>query len=271
MKKQSIITMAMVLGLIGSTTLPAQAAGTGCIGENTQLKGCVIANGKICSLEEIKNVLGENCELLQNGNWKECPIISFPNCNFPGNQINPDVPEDNDSEMETPEQDNSENNTPETETPDINLPNNSEPGGNESLPEIDYEQPETDNEELAYAKQVVKLVNEERAKASLSALELDTEIASAALIRANEITEVFSHTRPDGRSFSTVLTDYNIPFNGSGENIAWGQKTPEQVMEAWMNSDGHRANILNSKFTKIGVGHYKNAFGTSYWAQLFTY
>ena len=56
-----------------------------------------------------------------------------------------------------------------------------------------------------------------------------------------------------------------------GENIAWGQKTPEQVMEGWMNSAGHRANILNEKYTSIGVGYYQNAAGRNYWSQLFTY
>lgn len=56
----------------------------------------------------------------------------------------------------------------------------------------------------------------------------------------------------------------------SGENIAYGQKSPEEVMEAWMNSPGHRANILNEKFTTIGVGYYKSANGINYWSQLFT-
>lgn len=150
------------------------------------------------------------------------------------------------------------------EIPDINLP--------EIKPETKPETPEIpDNESLSYAEQVVALVNTERAKAGLSALTLDTKIASAALIRAKETEKSFSHTRPDGRGFSTVLTDNGIKFNGAGENIAWGQRSPEEVMKGWMNSDGHRANILNPKFTKIGVGHYQNSAGRNYWTQLFTY
>lgn len=122
----------------------------------------------------------------------------------------------------------------------------------------------------AYAQKVVDLVNAERAKNGLSALTVDTSVTAAANVRAKEITQSFSHTRPNGSGFSTALTENGASYRGSGENIAWGQKSPEAVMNAWMNSDGHRANILNPKFTKIGVGHYVNN-GTSYWTQLFTY
>ena len=96
-------------------------------------------------------------------------------------------------------------------------------------------------------------------------------VQAAAQIRAKEIETSFSHTRPDGSSFSTALTQQGVTYRGSGENIAWGQKTPEQVMNGWMNSDGHRANILNKNYTTIGVGLYQNASGTNYWTQLFTY
>lgn len=155
-------------------------------------------------------------------------------------------------------------NIPDTDKPgnDTNTPDTDKPGNDTNTP---------DAGELSYAEQVVALVNAERAKAGLNALTLDTEIASAALIRSKEIEMSFSHTRPDGRSFSTVLTDNGIKFNGSGENIAWGQRSPEEVMNGWMNSEGHRANILNPKFTKIGVGHYQNSAGRNYWTQLFTY
>lgn len=125
--------------------------------------------------------------------------------------------------------------------------------------------------ELSYAEQVVELVNKERAAEGLSALKLDKTVAAAAQVRAQEIETSFSHTRPSGKSFSTALTDAGVSYKGAGENIAWGQKTPEEVVEGWMNSSGHRANILNSKYTTIGVGYYQNANGTNYWSQLFTY
>ena len=158
--------------------------------------------------------------------------ITFPGCNLPENK-------------------------PETTPPseDTNTPEN---------------KPEADKE-LTFAEQVVELVNQERTKAGLNAVTLDQNIASAALVRAKEIETSFSHTRPNGSKFSTALTEQGVTFKGAGENIAWGQKSPEAVMQAWMNSEGHRANILNKNFTKIGVGYYQNASGRNFWTQLFTY
>lgn len=129
----------------------------------------------------------------------------------------------------------------------------------------------TDNEDRSFAMQVVKLVNTERAKEGLPALTVDAGIESAALVRAKETEKSFSHTRPDGRQFSTALTEAGVTFRGSGENIAYGQRTPEEVMKSWMNSPGHRANIMNKNYTKIGVGYYQNSNGVNYWTQLFTY
>lgn len=122
-----------------------------------------------------------------------------------------------------------------------------------------------------YVTRILELVNEERAKAGLSALELDTDITAAANVRAVEIKQSFSHTRPNGTSFSTALKEQGVSYRGSGENIAWGQKSPEQVMDGWMNSEGHRANILNANFKNIGIGYYQDQKGVNYWVQLFTY
>lgn len=120
-----------------------------------------------------------------------------------------------------------------------------------------------------FAKQVVALVNEERAKENLAPLSIDANIENAALVRANEIQTSFSHTRPDGRSFSTALQEAAVTFRSAGENIAWGQQTPDEVVTAWMNSAGHRANIMNANYSRIGVGHLQNTSGVSYWVQLF--
>lgn len=125
--------------------------------------------------------------------------------------------------------------------------------------------------ESSYAREVVRLVNEERAKAGLSLVTLDQKVEKAAQVRAKEIVTAFSHTRPDGSSFSTALKENGVSYKGSGENIAWGQKTPAEVMKGWMNSPGHKANILNPNFKSIGVGHYQNGSGVNYWTQLFTY
>lgn len=145
---------------------------------------------------------------------------------------------------------------PETDKPEIDKP------------EID--KPD-DNTDLSYIKQVANLVNKERAKAGLSPLTVKKDIESAAKVRAIETQKSFSHTRPNGSKFTTALTESNVTFKGAGENIAWGQKTPEQVMDVWMNSEGHRANILNKNFTSIGVGYETTSSGTPYWVQLFTY
>ena len=128
-----------------------------------------------------------------------------------------------------------------------------------------------DRPEVPDAKQVADLVNQERAKAGLSPLKVDVTVQSAAQVRAKEIVSSFSHTRPNGSSFSSALTEAGVSFRGAGENIAYGQSSPEKVMEGWMNSSGHRANILNSSYTSIGVGCYQGAGGTLYWTQLFTY
>lgn len=280
MKKRSVFALALVLGFTCSTSYPAQAASVCSVKGITQSKNCVIVKSQVSNLPEIKSALEEWCDQLQNGNWKDCPVIVLPGCNQPGNEEQPDIPDnslpdDNQPEPDTPEtdipdEDVPEQNVPGEDVPDSDTPDYDQSGGNTSRPEIPDDNL-SDNEQLSYAEQVVKLVNEERAKAGLHALQIDTEVAVVATVRAKEIQTSFSHTRPDGRKFSSVLTDANIRFTGAGENIAWGQTSPEKVMEAWMNSEGHRANILNAKFTKIGVGHLQNASGTNYWVQLFTY
>lgn len=132
-----------------------------------------------------------------------------------------------------------------------------------------FSQPEDTTEQTAYVKRVAELVNEERAKAGFSPLAVNTQAMNAADVRAGEIASNFSHSRPDGSSFSTALTEAGVKYRASGENIAYGQRTPEEVMAGWMNSEGHRANILNPDFTSIGIGHYQNDAGVNYWVQLF--
>lgn len=119
------------------------------------------------------------------------------------------------------------------------------------------------------AAQVVALVNGERAKQGLPALTVDAQVQQAAQVRAGELVRSFAHTRPNGASFSTALTAAGVVYRTAGENIAYGQSSPQQVMQAWMGSSGHRANILNARYTTIGVG-YIVVDGTAYWAQLFT-
>ena len=159
----------------------------------------------------------------------------------------------------------------------VQRPEGSRPEGNRPiLPDTDQPEEELpggdadqDSEALSFARQVAELVNEERARNGLSPLTVHTGAEKAAAVRAREIQTSFSHTRPNGSSFSTALTEAGASFAVSGENIAYGQRTPAQVMEAWMNSAGHRANILNPSFRQIGVGYAESASGIGYWTQLF--
>ncbi|MFA9377837.1 MAG: CAP domain-containing protein [Lachnotalea sp.] len=123
----------------------------------------------------------------------------------------------------------------------------------------------------SYAQQVVDLVNVERAKEGLTALTIDQNVVNAAMVRANEIQTKFEHVRPNGSPFVTALKENGVSYRGAGENIAWGQNTPKEVVNAWMNSPGHRANIMNPNFVHIGVGNLQNSAGTQYWVQIFTY
>ena len=119
----------------------------------------------------------------------------------------------------------------------------------------------------SYANEVLTLVNEQRSQAGLGALSWDSNLASAANVRAKEIVSSFSHTRPDGSAcFTAVVNDGS--YMTLGENIAYGYTGASSVMNGWMNSEGHRANILNGSFTKLGVScYYEN--GTYYWVQIF--
>ena len=123
-----------------------------------------------------------------------------------------------------------------------------------------------------YKAQVVAIINQERANAGLGSVSQNASLDAVAQIRAQEIAQSFSHTRPDGTNCFTILDQYGIPNSAAGENIAAGYGTPEEVMTGWMNSDGHRANILNGSFGQVGIGYYTDPNGVygTYWVQMFT-
>ena len=123
--------------------------------------------------------------------------------------------------------------------------------------------------EEAMADRVIELVNQERTSRGLQPLVKDDRLMVAAAARAKEISQRYSHTRPNGSECFTILWHLGIDYAYAGENIAMGQRTPEIVMNDWMNSSGHRANILNENYDCIGVG-YTMVDGHPYWVQLFT-
>lgn len=118
------------------------------------------------------------------------------------------------------------------------------------------------------AQAVLAEVNAARAKNGLSALTLDASMNRAAAVRAAELAQSFSHTRPNGSRGLTALNEAGVSYRTAGENIASGQQTAQAVVSAWMNSSGHRANILSSSFGRMGVGQ-ATIGGRTYWVQLF--
>jgi len=119
----------------------------------------------------------------------------------------------------------------------------------------------------AFQTQVIDLVNQERAKAGLSALKTDALLTKVAVEKARDmdVNNYFSHNSPTYGSPFDMMRSFGVTYSYAGENIASGQRTPQEVMTAWMNSAGHRANILSPNFTKIGVGYVNGE-----WVQEFT-
>lgn len=129
-------------------------------------------------------------------------------------------------------------------------------------------EPEMSVEEMA--SEVIRLTNIERVKAGRSPLQYHAGLQRAAMVRAEEITRKFSHIRPDGTDSSTALYENGVACDG-GENIAAGQKTPEAVVRAWMNSSGHKATMMQQSITHIGVGVCKSPItGQWLWVQDFS-
>ncbi len=122
---------------------------------------------------------------------------------------------------------------------------------------------------LSFEEQVVALVNEQRAANGLQPLTLSTALSNAARAKSQDMHDnhYFAHESPTYGSPFDMLTSFGISYRSAGENIAMGYATPEAVMTAWMNSSGHRANILNASYTQIGVGYVADG---NYWTQEFT-
>lgn len=247
MRKGSVCAIAAALLIATGGVSEAQAA---VIPVNMNLAGCT-------TVEELKEKLQQinGCENI----WE---LLSKWNC---GNLPEIEMPE----QPEAPEGD-----VPEQPgTPDVDVPNRPVvPEVPEESPEVSPEgSPEVQDQAYAYGLRITELVNEHRAAAGLAPVQYSAQISRAAQVRAVEIEKSFSHTRPDGRYFSTVFAEHGISYRYAGENIAWGQKSPEEVVTAWMNSAGHRANILNANFKELGVGYRQNARGINYFTQLFIY
>lgn len=119
------------------------------------------------------------------------------------------------------------------------------------------------------ADDVITIMNKERAAVGASALAKDPTLTQIAELRANELISSFSHTRPNGTECFTAYDEAGYKYTAAGENIANGQQSAEAVMKSWMNSAGHKANILNSSYGHVGVGCVQSG-GKYYWVQVFS-
>jgi len=126
-------------------------------------------------------------------------------------------------------------------------------------------------ETKALESEVVRLVNIERSKVGLPPLKENWQLSRIARYKSQDMINknYFSHYSPTYGSPFKMIESFGLRFSAAGENIAMGQRTPQEVMNAWMNSPGHRSNILNPTYTEIGVGLAKDKSGRCYWTQMF--
>jgi uncharacterized YkwD family protein len=123
----------------------------------------------------------------------------------------------------------------------------------------------------SYERQVVDLCNQIRSRNGLSPLSLNWELARVARMKSQDMRNrnYFSHQSPTYGSPFDMMKSFGIRYSYAGENIAAGQRTPQEVVNSWMNSPGHRANILNPNYTQIGVGYASGGRYGTYWTQMF--
>jgi len=283
-----------VVSIIGvCSTLPINAASneTVCKKVYCDNKGyeeylSINVNGKDCSTP-IKPLHYLIQDIINNKG--KCVIASLPTCNSTQNkpstpnvdnttpESKPDSkPENNtDSNESKPSTPDVDNTTPENKpsTPDVdNTTPDSNTGSNqESKPEVKPEEPSTPSGNFAnFQKEVLDLVNKERTSRGLQALKFNSELSNVATLKSQDMIDknYFDHTSPTYGSPFDMMKKLGLSYSSAGENIAMGQETPQEVMNAWMNSDGHRKNILNPNFTELGVGVASKG-SSLYWTQMF--
>ena len=199
--------------------------------------------------------------------------------NNQGNDNNQDQDKDdnNQDNNNNQDQDKDDNNQDNNNNQDQDKDDNNQDNNNNQDQDKDDNNQNDDNNSSninGFSKEqveVLNLVNKERKANGLKPLTLNKELSNVANIKSRDMIEkgYFDHTSPTYGSPFDMMKKFNISYNTAGENIAMGQKTPSEVMNSWMNSSGHRANILNSTYTELGVGIQKDSNGTIYWTQMF--
>ncbi|QDI92457.1 hypothetical protein EPH95_15680 [Salicibibacter halophilus] len=195
-------------------------------------------------------------------------------------QASEDVDEDQ-ANQDKPADDDAEENGQQEEQPEENNEGSNEEEGSDEQQEAGEGQVEGDDTEQnndqsfetesEFEQEVIRLTNEEREAQGLEPLEADSEVSDVARVKSEDMrdNDYFSHDSPTYGSPFDMMDEYGLDYMGAGENIAAGQTSPEQVVEGWMDSDGHRANILNEDYTHIGVGHAEGGSYGEYWTQMF--
>ena len=272
MKKRVLLSVAAATALtLGVSSLDAQAATV----QPSNIKVQNIQHSKVMmkqmSQQELQAFLQsmgvESLAQWQQGNFQ-------PNCFIPGQQPTENVV----TEQPTAK--------PETQKPVEQKPVEQKPAEEVQKPEAQKpaennntqkpaeqkpaeQKPAEEAKSLSeFEQRVVELTNAERAKQGLPALKIDTELSKVARIKSEDMQKnnYFDHNSPTYGSPFDMMKKFGISYTSAGENIAQGQRTPEEVVQAWMNSAGHRANILNNGFTHIGVGYVESG---NYWTQQF--
>lgn len=207
-----------------------------------------------------------NGKASNNGDW--CKYVF----NFDWKQKNEqDAQKQNDQKEQKPEANEDKQDTNQS-TPPVNV---EQPEQQPTQPEQKPSESQNNNQTTEsnttlneFEQQVVDLTNQERAKNGLSALKVDTTLSKVAREKSRDMSanNYFDHNSPTYGSPFDMMKQYGVDYRSAGENIAMGQRSPQEVVDGWMNSPGHRANILNESYTHIGVGYISNG---NYWTQEF--
>ncbi|EEM84854.1 CAP domain-containing protein [Bacillus thuringiensis] len=272
MKKRVLLSVAAATALtLGVSSLDAQAATV----QPSNLKVQNIQHSKVMmkqmSQQELQAFLQsmgvESLAQWQQGNFQ-------PNCFIPGQQPTENVVTEQPTakpETQKPAEQKPVEQKPaeEVQKPEAQKPaeNNNTQKPTEQKPA--EQKPAEEAKSLSeFEQRVVELTNAERAKQGLPALKIDTELSKVSRIKSEDMQKnnYFDHNSPTYGSPFDMMKKFGISYTSAGENIAQGQRTPEEVVQAWMNSAGHRANILNNGFTHIGVGYVESG---NYWTQQF--
>lgn len=256
-----------------------------------QAKGIEIQTPSESETETVTLTEQSECEKEGAASESTAVVITVPSCEAT-EPAEPDEPCQPDSADEPclPESPDEENTDTRTDGPQVTTPEEEKPQGStseqitteEAAPQgstpAETETPSTDaptetpEEEtsavLAYEREVVALVNEIRRAEGLNELTLNEKLCAVAREKSADMQRngYFSHTSPTYGSPFDMMKSFGITYRTAGENIAMGYPTPAEVVDGWMNSEGHRANILNASFTEIGVGYVENGH---YWTQMF--